>query len=1531
MKLNAMIGIRERRIAATLAAAFTAVFATSAGLAEVNNLESYHFRFDFSKGTANFIPSAAPVAGNDLTDYVGTNVLPVEGPNGAGSATHVTSQAWSPFHSGTNNSLLTNDWTLAMCFRPGTVEGGTIVSLGRLPSSNSDGATAIAICSSSDTSKLYVTVVTRKSSTDKLEKKNVLTELGDVTDGFHTLVIVHKSNSSDKKGTLYFYWDGASKDSYTLTSGYIFGKASSNGVCGMQFNKFVTRGETEYTDGSGKFVHKTIASDSNYAFYDLRLYPGQFSDDDAKAYAALYPADRMGSLFRPNAYIEASGTNKNANVGNYIDTGYLADGATTRFVADYQFLDVMGQQRIFGARGTFVQGLYIRGSAASGGTLAWNFMGTGKWVNMSVVAVRSRQIATFDRVGKTIAVTNYAGRTQFYYNNNQADFLKDTDDANTSTYLFAENFDGAKCCGKARIYSFEADEEGTPVLFLAPDMENGEAGFRNIIDGMFHGDGNKDNNPERTLRFYNGVGCASDYKYENDTLYAKLYATSDGNGTVSVAEGAAAASAEGWIPHGGTLALEAVPAANMEFKEWIGDTWAIADGSSTTDAAIEVSTPYAVQLRATFKPAVNALLTIAADGADAVNWSEADWRNIDNSEETITAPDDKNVTIVAHKSFTLTLDMDVALSNLTVQADANCVVTLVKGDGSLVTVETIVESGVLKQGTAGVLGTTPKLTVKDGGTFDVNNLAADKNMAFSIAGAGAGSWPWALTSSTSMDASSTAIGIVNLASNATIGANCQMCIGIRYGDSFSESTGTKSLTLNGYTLTKTGAGKLWFRRPYSTNEGTIDIQTGTLSMNDWTGGSQAYGDKCISNIVLVAREGTTVNNEMDDSNTQPTYTLYFKSLDMRGAALTSSGDAGPFGVLETLSGHGSIAKLTMADGTTATLDGNLTVANELTASGALSLVRAAGVETNVTVAATGTLTASGTINVGAGVIFDIGANRPTGTLTVDDYATLVLRQTNLDEDEIVVNASSQPQNIVLYDINGIEIQNPEVSYDADADTVTVRAPMPVWTNADGTGSFSAEENWSSGAVPGEGRTFKMSLSGDTTVTLGSAYAFGNVLIEGTGSIGFDGEGSLTLGRVLLTNGVSFAACGRVTAAGIDLPTGSAATLTTLDGIDAGGVTGVGTLVLAPGAAESVTISGLSSFTGDFGVTPEHSMTGTLTCAATSLNKFTLNGTTNVVFTLVNGTGGSFKANEVVVAGGVLQQGSASVLSTTPKLTVRDGGTFDVNIVKIETATKLYIAGAGAGNWPWAVCSSGGSMASGNYFADITLSADSTIGGPGQIKIGASSTAANKIVLNNHKLTLAGTKSATFRNLNTDAGTIELAPGYIVTLNVWNNLNSDKDNYSGTTLIIRNGARVVNQTDRKIYATNVQLDGGNIWAGSGPSAENQYGFGPLSTLSGHGMIAKLDMPGGTVYKPDGLGYLNVTNSLTGTVAVDLNGFDFTTRTAAIPLLKVPTALADTARSSLDLTVPTGWKLKEKTEDGNVTFTLSKPKGVMIIAY
>ena len=377
---------------------------------------------------------------------------------------------------------------------------------------------------------------------------------------------------------------------------------------------------------------------------------------------------------------------------------------------------------------------------------------------------------------------------------------------------------------------------------------------------------------------------------------------------MSVAEGTVAVFAEGWVPHGGTLALSATPPADMEFKEWTGDTWAIANGFSKTDASIEVSTPYAVQLRATFKPAANALLTIAADGANAVNWSAADWRSVDDASVAISAPIDKEVTIIAHKSVTLTLDADVSLSKFIVQADDNCVVTFASDTGgSFCAGEVVVSNGVLKLGADGILGATPKVTVEDGGTFDFNGkVVGDGEVAsgkivteFHIAGAGAGDWPWALTSSANMTSGKN-LGMLHLDANATVGGANELWMGVRNGAEWSAAN--KNLNLNGFTLTKTGTGTLQVRRPYSRNEGTIDVQSGSVKVSGWSNANAAYGESCVSNIALVVHEGTSAKNELS-------YTLYFKSLDLCGGALTSS--SGAFGVYETLSGYGSIAKLTM--------------------------------------------------------------------------------------------------------------------------------------------------------------------------------------------------------------------------------------------------------------------------------------------------------------------------------------------------------------------------------------------------------------------------------------------------------------------------------------------------------------------------------------------------------------------------------------------------------------------------------------------
>ncbi len=79
------------------------------------------------------------------------------------------------------------------------------------------------------------------------------------------------------------------------------------------------------------------------------------------------------------------------------------------------------------------------------------------------------------------------------------------------------------------------------------------------------------NNRIDLLRFNGGVGV-DDAAITGGELQFKVAASAQGNGMVSVAGGAAAASASTWAADGATVVIEAVPASGSTFVGWIGDT-----------------------------------------------------------------------------------------------------------------------------------------------------------------------------------------------------------------------------------------------------------------------------------------------------------------------------------------------------------------------------------------------------------------------------------------------------------------------------------------------------------------------------------------------------------------------------------------------------------------------------------------------------------------------------------------------------------------------------------------------------------------------------------------------------------------------------------------------------------------------------------------------------------------------------------------------------------------------------------------------
>ena len=566
-------------------AALAAMFAAAAATAGVSNLESYYIRHDFSKGSNNCILSGESGA----KDVIGNSLGATEGPNGADNAVRISNDPWDEL----DYDALNSGWTLAACLRVGdTTDNGVIVSVGRLYGTSTK-RRALVICSSSDPGKLYVRVVRRNSGNYYTDVNITLSDLGDVTAAFHTIAVTCSGNN------LAVYWDGEKKATATMTSGYTFG--ASDKLPGWQFNKLVTRGNLS----TGGYTYKT--SGVKAALHDVRLYTNGkvFDDDDAAAYVALYPCT---TPFRPNAYIEASGSNTVGKIGNYIDTGYAAKGNKTRFTADFQFLDTTGTQYLFGMTDVLKPYFYIN----NGNNFAWNMHDTG-WESTLKSADRARRIVVIDGENRTVAITNRIDGSELFSDGSTRKENANDDEASVNLFATINDTDvNGKGFAKARIYSFEIDEAGVPVHFFAPATQNGVAGMKDVIAGTFHGDANVPS-AERELRFYDGVGCADDYKYENGVLYAKLYASSEADGTVKVGDGEAGATAEGWVPHGGAATLAATPASRHIFARWVGDTWAIAGGDATA-RQIQVRASCAVQLRAEYASAVPVYAKLDGDG-----------------------------------------------------------------------------------------------------------------------------------------------------------------------------------------------------------------------------------------------------------------------------------------------------------------------------------------------------------------------------------------------------------------------------------------------------------------------------------------------------------------------------------------------------------------------------------------------------------------------------------------------------------------------------------------------------------------------------------------------------------------------------------------------------------------------------------------------------------------------------------------------------------------------------------------------------
>ena len=564
--------------AAALLAFAVAPIATRAA----TDLDGYRFRYDFSKGVKNALWGKGQVAEpldnlNDAETWV-----PTDGPDGATVAVHPAKAAYGyagiaeGVTVGNARAINNADWTIATYVRPGDVENGALFSIGQL----GGGVKGLVICSSSTPGQLYAKIVIGHKTVSSRQVESTLTlPMSGSAHCFHSVVIVHHA-SSDNLGTLDFYIDGALATTYKMTTANPFGEWM------LQFCALVTDKDETFAS--------YLTDNLETAFTDYRFYSRAFTAADASAYAARYPASKI----RHAASIRASGENA-------VNTGYLTTPAT-RYSADFQYVAIASQYRIFGARGDMGCNLYISSSiefayAMRDGGAGWLGFRNPE-TSATLAADTIRRTVSLDRAGNKAEMTQNG---EVYGTGALGGTANNT--ANIPTALFAEYKTTdltPTSFSKAHIYSIAIDEGGTLKHFFAPHYdENLGACFKDIVTGDLKGEANTA--ATTPLAYSPGVGSSADYKYENSTLYAKLYVESSdtSKGTVAVASGGSpvAEEAEGgrWLARGATFTLTATPAAGYDFLGWFGDRDAITEGTAT-DATITVSIERAAQLEARF-------------------------------------------------------------------------------------------------------------------------------------------------------------------------------------------------------------------------------------------------------------------------------------------------------------------------------------------------------------------------------------------------------------------------------------------------------------------------------------------------------------------------------------------------------------------------------------------------------------------------------------------------------------------------------------------------------------------------------------------------------------------------------------------------------------------------------------------------------------------------------------------------------------------------------------------------------------------
>ena len=1370
-----MIGSKTRRIATTLAA-LAAMFA--AGNAMATDLEGFLFRYDFSDGTKQFISSASQTSDPINSDAGAANFVAAYGQDGVATAVHIASTAYGSERISGGATTMNGNWTLVLSLRPGSVEKGLLFSLGRANANNSK---CVFLASSSTPGRIYVGTARKKGSANsytgsvdrELAKEWELTGASaDTTSGYHTIVAVHSSG-----GMVAVYVDGelaGSVDTTDNATGCTFGN-------GIQFNQ--AHGASTFLDANG---YSQSLNNPDVAFQDVRFYSFAFTAEDAAAYAALYPTTLPGfSNLDAYAYVQSYGVNG-------VDTGvYMTD--TDKFTADFTFTDVSYKSWLCGAgknANKQTHAIYLNGSKR----LAWTNRGEWWWSTWPSDYIAGTSIKD-TRLVMTVESSLKANLT--YYDTRTTKSSTATGKTATSTgpsiiptHLFRANTmmdDDTQAC-KAKIYSFEVDANSSAIVpraFFAPTTDgNGAAGFTNVVAGTFHGECLP--SPSTALTFTSGVGRAEDYRYRSDKFYSRIYASSADSetGLVKFDGGEAAGTNAQFTARGRTAKIVAVPAEYYAIDRWEGDTWAIVSGYSATDAAIEVKSDTAIQLRAVFKyvrvatPALGDGVATMFSGSTTVGLSCATegasiYYTLDG-----TAPTTSSTLYEGTFPFNPE-NMITTLKVIAVKDDwydsevyevkfVNLAVAPKSAYAQSGTENLLFHLDAIENAGAGVHETAPSTWADLAGSHTVTTNGS----------AGFQADAWTADGSSYFLTSSTAVKDALAAKSFTLelvishpgnqvkdsyeywmffgadNSHRQFVVDLReknsknplvQGVQYRESAWNSRSQFSTSTITK------WNTRQYITvvcdSTGATTYCNGTNQIHKTSGGSLDPSQTALS-IGAVFNGGSALYDGSEICAVRMTSRVLTEDERLRNFYV----DSQRFGLENAPAGY--------------------RIAN-----GSVQVRITEGI---------------------AGFEFstDGGTTWATGEVWADINTETTLSARVAASTDLPVTFDDLP--------DGATVSGNNVTF-TPTKPCAITFSAAQWSNNDGTGSFDNAANWVGGVLPSSGNDFTVNISGDTVITVNETYALGVMTVNGTGNLTFAGTGGISATLLNVDSGLTVDLCGKLAVTG---------------------VAGAGNVVLMA-ASDTITLSSASTLTGDLTIKADSSVAVNVT-AATSVRNFFVRAATNAVVTLTV-SGGSFISTETIVKSGVLKQGSAAAFGTTPKVTVEDGGTFDINGLAPDRSTAFVIAGAGAGDWPWALTSSVNVTDDHNSIDIVNLADDATIGGDVQICIGVrggvtfnSATETLPLTLNGHTLTKTGTGTLWFRRpYSTNEGTIDVQAGTL-RVNGWSNANAAyaQSCVSNIVLVLRDGAAAKSELSHPLYFKTLDVRGGSLSSSTGAFGVNE---------------------------------------------------------------------------------------------------------------